>query len=1208
MVVDLPAAGATFSPGGQIAGLGWVLSKSSVAEISVSAGDTHLGYAAYGLHRPDLVDAFPQYPNAEHSGFSFSAALDLLPPQDVSLVLSVRTEDGEQHHTSIPIQITEAEADSATLDLEKPVLALPPMEIKIDRVMIGPGGELQIVGWALAQTPLESVKLYRGESLLGTADLGHARPDVAQYWPDYANAATPGFSFLCTPGAVSGEIGELKVEAVAQGGTRREIIVSATSSPADIDDDNILFHRDHIWLSPPGRLVISGWSVSSHGIQEVVILLDGVEIGKAELGLDRPDVALVFPTIAEAGKSGLAFAHQLSGPITGEHVVTLNIRARNGPLQAVSLAVVAEAIPADIDKLLRLQIDVPALAGGSALSPVPGTMRIEGWALARAGVATIRAYIDNVESCEAYCGLRREDVAAAYSDWNDALLSGFGISMPGRRLSPGQHSVRVVLIDRLGRERSTIFTITVDSPAETGWPNALCKRMAPAEIELDRQVLSGLGWQPLIVLYMAMREADIELGRVTLAELCNQVYGNWQLVVVVPNSEAVQEIGGRLLDGFNLVDGSTLVRARAEPSAQGSSSEPDAADRDMLLGVLRPGDRLGQDALLEMAIATGIDPEADFIYSDERRIDPVSGRMAAYFKPNWSPDLLLSCNYIGRLWMARPSLLRRAGIELSEQLNHSEYGTVLRLTRAADRIAHLPKVLCERGAAELDDMESERAALQEAAGESGVEAEILPGCAPGIYRFKRALRRPGQVSIIIPTCGAGDLIRTCIASIQELTANQNFEIVCVENIPASNIRTRRWVKRNADKTVRLDEPFNWSRFNNAAAGAASSESEYFLFLNDDIEVFEPDWLDALLEHGQRDEVGITGALLLYPDRTIQHAALHMIALGRGRHASKFANEDDPGAFGRALTQRNVIAVTGACMLIRRSFFQSLGGFDEAHAVINNDLDLCLRSLDSNKSVVYTPYAKLIHHEMASRKTLGDLYDVQYFEKTWGTKFAEGDPYYNPFLSRTEDHFSTDLEPVQIIHGGHPVIHRSEVRAILAIKLDHIGDFITAFPALRRIKEHFPQAKLCVLASTASMRLATLEPVIDEVIEFNFFNEKSSLGKIEVPESDFAALRRRLASERFDIAIDLRKHPETRELLRHAGAKLTAGFDSESRFPWLDIAMEWEKDFPLFAKRQHVADDLVRLVEAVLVVLRAGSQNDQRSGDATRGEYSTPGYC
>jgi O-antigen biosynthesis protein len=1183
MVVDAPAAGATFSPGGELSGLGWVLSKSSVAEISISAGDTHLGYAAFGLHRPDLAEAFPQYPNADHAGFSFSTPLDRLPADNVTLVVSVRTVDGEQYSTTVPIHISPPQARPAAADPPStPNLRRPPVEVKVDRAVIGAGGEIQVVGWALAQTPLEYVKVYSGEALLGKADMGHARPDVARDWPEYPNAATSGFSLLYPPSPGSAEIKEVRVEAAAQGGFRREIVVPTITSSARLEAEaNILFHCDHLWLSPAGRLVIAGWSTSPHAIQEVVVLFDGVEIGKAELGLARPDVALVFPTLPQAAQAGFAFSHQLPEPSFGEHVVSINLRAGNGAIRAISLPATAQAVPADIDRLLRLQIDSPAVTKGIATTPIRGTLRIEGWALARAGVTKISAYIDDAEFGEAYCGLRREDVAAAHTDWNDALLSGFGISIPGRRLAPGEHAVRVVVRDRMGRERTANFSIKVDAPTETGWPNALRTRMPASELQLDRMVLASLGWEPRFELYMPLQVSDLDAARVTLAGLANQEYGNWRLIGLLPEGENAEQVRERLVEGFASVAASVELRTSVK-SRSAKKGATETNDATMLHGVLRPGDRLGQDALLELAIATGLDPEADFIYSDERRIDPVSGRMAAYFKPNWSPELLLSSNYIGRLWLVRPALLRRAGIALGEGARLSEYETVLRLTRAARRIAHLPKVLCERGVAELDDAPSERAALEQAAQAMGVEAQILPGCAPGIYRFKRTLRQPGLVSIIIPTCGAGDLIRNCISSIHELTSNQNFEIICIENIPASNTRARRWIKRNADKTVRIDEPFNWSKFNNAAVRAASPESEYFLFLNDDIEVCEPDWLDALLEHAQNEEVGVTGGLLLFSDRTVQHAALQMVSTGSGRHASKFAPEDDPGSFGRTLTQRNVIGVTGACMLVRRTIFEQLGGFDEAHSVINNDLDLCLRSLDRGKRVVYTPYAKLIHHEMASRKTISDIYDVQYFEKTWGAKYAEGDPYYNPFLSRVEDHFGADLEPVDVIYGGHPILRAPDVRSILAVKLDHIGDFITAFPAFRRLKERFPHAKLSVLASTASKRLAALEPSIDEVIEFNFFNEKSSLGQIDIPEAAYAALRERLTAQRFDIAIDLRKHPETRDLLRLTGARLTAGFDAESRFSWLDIALEWDIDFPLFVKRQHVSDDLTRLVEAVAV--------------------------
>ena len=836
----------------------------------------------------------------------------------------------------------------------------------------------------------------------------------------------------------------------------------------------------------------------------------------------------------------------------------------------------------DAESALRLEIDSPALAQGAAVSPIRGSLRVEGWAVARVGVASVSAFVDGVESAEAYYGVRREDVALVHPDWDGAANSGFGLSIPAKLLTVGEHKVRIAVRDLLGREISRTFSVIVELTADISWPDALRMRIPVAELHLDKLVLSSLRHEPSIELFMPVRNSNLESARTTLATLCNQALDAWTLTVSIEErGKSLRDTQLRLLDGFSLLPGKVLFREPGKRLKHLPNSQPHSNDAEMLRAILKPGDRLGQDALLELALASAQNSDADFVYSDERRIDPVSGKMAAYFKPDWSPELLLSSNYIGRLWVATPQLLRRAGITLGED-SLSEYEMVLRLTRAAHKIVHVPKILCERGNAQLDQPDTERNSLLQAAEAMGIRAEIQPGCTAGVYRFKRAVKKRGLVSIVIPTCGSKELIRTCISSLRRVTTNNKFEIICVENTPPGKFATRRWIKNHADQTIRTREPFNWSRFNNLGVRAASPNSEYLLFLNDDIEAFEPDWLDALLEHGQRNEIGVTGALLLYPDRSIQHAGLFTVGLGLGRHAHRFAPQGDPGSFGRALTQRNVLAVTGACMLFKHSFFQSLGGFDEAHSIINNDLDICLRSLDRGKQVVFTPYARLIHHEMSSRSSMADIYEVKTFEKTWQQKCAEGDPFYNPCLSRAETNLSTDLEPVQVVYGGHPITQKYQVRSILAIKLDHLGDFITAFPAFRRIKQRFPHAKLFVLASSGTTKLAMLEASIDEVIEFNFFQEESGRGQIEISAGVLAELRERLNKQRFDLAIDLRKHPETRELLRLSGARLTAGFDSESRFPWLDIALEWDNDRPLVVKRQHISDDLLRLVETVAI--------------------------
>jgi len=503
---------------------------------------------------------------------------------------------------------------------------------------------------------------------------------------------------------------------------------------------------------------------------------------------------------------------------------------------------------------------------------------------------------------------------------------------------------------------------------------------------------------------------------------------------------------------------------------------------------------------------------------------------------------------------------------------------VLRCAELAGTIHHVPRLLCLRGPPQIDDAEAETAALMRAAARRNIAAEVLPTAVPGTWRLRRTEPVSGMVSIIIPTCAARGYIETCIKSIRERTAYRNFEIVCLDNIPDSQVAWKIWLQQNADKVVPIPDEFNWSRFNNIGAEAASGE--YLLFLNDDIEVMQPDWLDTLLEHVRRPEVGVVGPQLLYPDGKVQHAGMFLSTSGVARHAFRFSTADEPGYFGLALTQRNVIAVTGACMLMRRSVYRALGGFEEAHQIINNDLDFCLRAHNAGKLIVYTPYASLVHYEAASRDRLKDVFDLAQFEERWKAIFAVGDPYFSPRLTRHSDDYRPDDEPVEAIYAGHPLFRHEEIKRILVVKVDHIGDFITAIPAIRRLKQIFPAAAIHVLASRAARAFAEMEDCIDEFIEFEFFHAISGLGPKEISKEEYQQLRDRLAPYRFDIAVDLRKHLDTRDVLRSTPARFLAGYDYMGQFPFLDISLEWEGDKHLSRKRSHVTDDLINLVEAI----------------------------
>jgi ADP-heptose:LPS heptosyltransferase/GT2 family glycosyltransferase len=462
---------------------------------------------------------------------------------------------------------------------------------------------------------------------------------------------------------------------------------------------------------------------------------------------------------------------------------------------------------------------------------------------------------------------------------------------------------------------------------------------------------------------------------------------------------------------------------------------------------------------------------------------------------------------------------------------------------------------------------------------SQIKGEVQRGAATGIYRLRRSVSPDRLVSIVIPTCAAKGMIKRCVDTLRDVSSYRNFEIVCIENIPPENDGWRTWLQQNADRVLSTNEPFNWSRFNNLAA--AEARGEFLLFLNDDVEIIEPNWLDALLEHAQRPEVGVVGPMLLWPDRTIQSAGVFMTNdVRKLRHAFRNSGEADPGYFGLALSQRNVIAVNGACFLTRRMVFDQLRGFNEAHRVVNNETDYCFRAWRDGLHTIFTPYSKVVHHERTSRNDEGEDYDAAGFRKEWGALFIDGDPYHSPGLSKEVDSFVPEAEPVQVISAGQPLLQEQSIREILLVKLDHIGDCITAFPAIRRLKQAFPCATFRVLAGSWTKPIWPLAEVVDEVIEFNFFHDRADDGARSLREEELELLQRLLDRYHFDLAIDLRRHPETRHILQYTGARVLAGFELRGQFPWLDIALEWSGDAARVEKRNHAADELVNLADAV----------------------------
>lgn len=1187
-----PGSGAT-----RLTGMGWCLAASPIVEIRVALGSTE-ARARFGLQRADVARTFPQYQKADHSGFEFT--LDPIPDEPaglVDLIFTVKTTLGATTKKPVPIDLGAIRAAAAepidaanSTTADQTVFGRPSMRLFVDSAEVDDAGILHVVGWAVCLAPIVSVQVFINEERLAAAEYGKPRDDVASTHAAYPNARHCGFALHADISSHGGGERVIKVQALASTGIFRETTLPVTlsgeprMSVPDREGSKVHLFCDQIDITTGGRCVIVGWAVGAAATERIAVLLDGDELGHAEIGIERPDVGNRFPVLAHARRAGFSFRHGLSTVSEGEHLVILR-HVADGDETDILLPVLAvpgsgpdaaedtSSLASSVD--LQLHIDLPPLIGGAVVTPIRSNLEIAGWGLARRGMASIEIAIDGERVTSAYTGIRRRDVQRAFPDWDGALTAGFSALLPHRVLPKGRHTVAIALRDQAGQTARTEFRIEVEDAPDADGPWSLRRRMTPAEIDLAARSMLGTGQRPsfILVLPLPFGVKAVKQARATLASLGAQAHERWRLCVITGTGH-LESLRRVLLDGLDgLSDRVELLssdRAVNELLANGSTVTH--------VMMLRPGDELGCDALLEFAVHATLNPEADFLYCDERRRNPSSGKVEAFFKPQWSPELLLSMNYLGRAWCARVDVLRRAAILPTDLAKLRGYDLALRVTEHAESIQHVPVLLLQTVGAAMEDAAAERSALQRALTRRGISAAIKPGRAAGTFRVRRKVATRGLVSIIIPTCAARGLIRPCIETLRGLTAYHHFEIVCIENIPADKQDWKDWLRANVDRVIETEEPFNWSRFNNLAM--TTSRGEFLVFLNDDIEIIDPGWLETLLEQAERPEVGVVGPQLLYPDRRVQHAGMFLAAMGVARHAFRYSAQDDPGYFGLALTQRDVIAVTGACLMTRRDTFEALGRFDEMHDVVNNDIDYCLRVWRHGLRTIYTPHTTLIHHELASRSDIADNYNAAAFESQWRSIFVAGDPFFHPRLAKDRDDYSIEWEPVEVLCAGHPILQRDSIRRILIVKLDHIGDCVTALPAVRRLKRHFPAARITVLTGRASKPIWALEPAVDELIEFDFFHARSSTGLIERSEEDWRELRQHLAPHRFDLAIDLRKHWETRPVLKYTGARYLAGFDMKGKFPWLDVAIEWSEDIALIRKRQQTTDELINLVDAV----------------------------
>lgn len=513
---------------------------------------------------------------------------------------------------------------------------------------------------------------------------------------------------------------------------------------------------------------------------------------------------------------------------------------------------------------------------------------------------------------------------------------------------------------------------------------------------------------PLISVLVSIDDLSSRWLPAMIASVRHQTYARWELCLTGPNPP-------RFLTAASTND------TRIKWVVPGDALARISGDYTACLG---QNDLLAPEALSELARAIDLHPQARILYSDEDKIDAFGRRFSPHFKGAWNPDLLLGQNYFCHLTVYHTTLLRRLGGLRPGYEGAQDWDLALRAVGEvpADSIIHIPRILYHwravKGSSALGSkgedpphLDAARRALEDHLARNGIRGEVLP-VAGGHWRIRRVLPDPApKVTIIIPTRNRLDLLRPCVESILARTRYPDFEVLIVDNgsdQPDTLDYFRELTHSGRAQILRDDSPFNYSALNNRAA--RGSRGSLLALVNNDIEPVSPGWLEEMVTLALRPSTGAVGALLHYPDDSVQHAGVILGLTGHpqqpGVAGHAFLKHTGAGGYmNRLRLVQNYSAVTAACLVLRREVFFQVGGFDEQNlAVAFNDVDLCLRLREAGYLNTWTPFARLYHHESASRgadntpeKNRRYHAELAYMRDRWG-RALDYDPAHNPNLS------------------------------------------------------------------------------------------------------------------------------------------------------------------------------------------------------------------
>lgn len=614
-----------------------------------------------------------------------------------------------------------------------------------------------------------------------------------------------------------------------------------------------------------------------------------------------------------------------------------------------------------------------------------------------------------------------QDLRSSMAVFKQGMRAGHGV---GRALDAARNAIRKLPAVPPG----SASDVPHEDRSYQAWV-ALYDSPDEAALKVLRAQVNNMPRHPLASVVMPTYNANLVWLEEAIDSVLGQVYPDWELCIaddastdpaVRPFLEKQAARDPRIKVVFRETNGH-ISAATNSALAVATGEWVTFLDHD---------DLLPPHALLYMVRATIDNPSARLIYSDEDKIDEQGRRHDPYFKSDWNPDLFYAHNLVTHLAFYQSELLRQVGPLREEFAGAQDYDLVLRVIEhiSVDQIVHVPFLLyhwrVHAGSTAKADLSIKPYAML--AGEralndhfrrigNGARAQFVGHGFRARYRLPET---PPLASIIIPTRNMLNLIEVCIKSIRERTRYRNYEIILVDNgsdDPAALAYFADLNKTENIRVIRDDSPFCYSAINNRAAELA--RGDVLVFLNNDIEVINPEWLDELVSLACRPGIGAVGARLIFPNGTIQHAGILLGINGWAGHAHKGMSALSHGYAGRLTLLNNYSAVTGACLAVQRTYFMKVGGFDEVNLrVACNDVDLCLKFTELGLRNLYTPFASLYHHESATRgyedtpeKKARFQQEVDYMWKRW-PKLMANDPAYNPNLTIESEDFGIAWPP------------------------------------------------------------------------------------------------------------------------------------------------------------------------------------------------------